>query len=96
MALAARPDVLLLDVAMPGLDGFCLARLIRTQPPLGGVLLVAVTGYADDDHRRIGMAAGFDHYLVKPVEPAAIRALLVGIVGPLTVGSAVGAVAGLD
>ena len=61
---------------MPDLDGFCLARAIRHQPCLDGALLVAVTGYADDAHRQLGMQAGFDHYLVKPVEPAVVEALL--------------------
>jgi two-component system CheB/CheR fusion protein len=76
MALAHRPDVLLLDVAMPGMDGFRLARLIRRQPCLDGVLLVAITGYADDAHRRLGKRAGFDRYLAKPVEPGVVEALL--------------------
>jgi CheY-like chemotaxis protein len=76
MAFRLRPDVLLLDVSMPDLDGFCLARAIRQHPDLAGVLLVAVTGYADDAHRQLGMQAGFDHYLAKPVEPAVVEALL--------------------
>jgi CheY-like chemotaxis protein len=76
LAFFYLPDVLLLDVAMPGLDGFRLARLVRSQPRLDGAVLVAVTGYADDAHRQMGLRAGFDHYLVKPVEPAVIVALL--------------------
>lgn len=76
MVYLIRPDVLLLDVAMPDLDGYRVARAIRDQPSLDGVLLVAITGYADDAHRQLGLKAGFDHYLVKPVEPAVVEALL--------------------
>jgi CheY-like chemotaxis protein len=76
MAFVLRPDVLLLDVAMPGVDGFSLARAIRQHPFLHGVLLVAVTGYADEAHCQLGLRAGFDHYLAKPVEPKFIQALL--------------------
>ena len=76
MAIVLRPDVLLLDVAMPDLDGFGVARAVRRQPSLDGVLLVAITGYADEAHRQLGARAGFDHYLTKPVEPADVKALL--------------------
>jgi CheY-like chemotaxis protein len=76
LALEHRPDVMLLDVAMPGGGGFSLARAVRQHPCLDGALLVAVTGYADDSHRQLGMRAGFDHYLVKPVAPGFIKALL--------------------
>jgi CheY-like chemotaxis protein len=76
MALTHRPDVLLIDVAMPDLDGFCLALAIRQHPSLNGALLVAVTGYADDAHRQRGRQAGFDHYLVKPVELGFLKSLL--------------------
>jgi CheY-like chemotaxis protein len=86
MAFRLRPDVLLLDVAMPDLDGFCLARAIRQLPFLDGVLLVAITGYADDAHRQVGMRAGFDHYLAKPVQPAVVEALLLLTAGAKLVG----------
>jgi CheY-like chemotaxis protein len=76
LAVADRPDVLLLDIAMPGMDGCELARRIRLHPSLDDSVLVAVTGYADEAHRRLGRAAGFDRYLVKPVEPAAMEELL--------------------
>lgn len=75
-ALADRPDVLLLDIAMPGMDGYELARQIRRHRSLDDSLLVAVTGYADEAHRRRGRAAGFDHYLVKPGEPSDMDDLL--------------------
>jgi CheY-like chemotaxis protein len=74
-ASAYQPDVLLLDIAMPTLDGFKLARQLRRQIRFKDTLVVAVTGYADQGHRLLG-AEGFDHYLVKPVEPSTLEGLL--------------------
>jgi CheY-like chemotaxis protein len=71
-----RPDVFLLDIAMPQPNGLMLARQLRGQPLFVDALLVAITGYADAAHRRLGMAAGFDIYLAKPVEPTALERLL--------------------
>ena len=76
IVLAYRPDVLLLDIGMPHMDGFVLARHLRGQPCIDDALLVAVTGYADHAHRRLGAEAGFDIYLVKPVALAALEQLL--------------------
>ncbi len=76
LAVADRPDVLLLDMAMPGMDGCELARQIHRHASLDDSLLVAVTGYADEAHRQLGRAAGFDCYVVKPVEPSAMEELL--------------------
>lgn len=75
MALAFRPDVLLLDIAMPGIDGCRLAQELRRQPGFEGTLLIAVTGYGDRAH-RLQWEADFDHYLVKPVEPDTVAGLL--------------------
>jgi two-component system, chemotaxis family, CheB/CheR fusion protein len=71
-----RPDVALLDLGMPGLDGFALAECLRRLPGLEGVLLAAVTGYAREQDRVRAAEAGFAYYLVKPVEPATLEALL--------------------
>jgi CheY-like chemotaxis protein len=76
LALAYRPDVLLLDIAMPGMNGYDLARRLREEGRFEDALLVALTGYADEGHRLLGLAAGFDHYLVKPVDPSTIRQML--------------------
>jgi CheY-like chemotaxis protein len=75
LAAAERPDVLLLDIVMPKMDGFHLARHLRRQTRFQDTLLVAVTGYADEVHRRLWEGA-FDHYLIKPVEPPALEKLL--------------------
>ena len=71
-----RPDVLLLDVAMPHMDGFALARHLRRLESIEGALLVAITGYGDRAHCLLGAEAGFDLYLVKPVEPATLEQML--------------------
>jgi CheY-like chemotaxis protein len=71
-----QPDVCLLDIWMPGMNGYQLAERLRQE--LGGppVLLVAMTGFAQEWDRRLATEAGFDARLVKPVEAAALRELL--------------------
>jgi CheY-like chemotaxis protein len=69
------PDVVLLDIGMPTMDGFHLAELLRRQTRLAATVLVAVTGYADEAHRRL-WKGGIDHYLVKPVDPTTVERLL--------------------
>jgi DNA-binding response OmpR family regulator len=58
--------LVLLDIGLPGLDGCEVAKQLRQQATLKGVVLVAVTGFADDEDKRRSAEAGFDHYLVKP------------------------------
>jgi CheY-like chemotaxis protein len=73
---AYRPDVLLLEVAMPDLDSCRLARQLRRHAPVKGTLLIAVTGGGDERRRRLCAEAGFDHYLFKPVVPSTLKNLL--------------------
>jgi PAS domain S-box-containing protein len=80
--LDARPEVVFLDLGMPGMDGCEVARHLRLQPGLEGVTLVALTGWGQAEDRRRTREAGFDHHLVKPVDPAALNALLTGPVPP--------------
>ncbi len=79
-ALAAahdyRPDVMLLDIGLPELDGFEVAKRIRQEPLLHDILLVAVTGYRQATDRQRVLEAGFDHYLVKPADFEKVRQLL--------------------
>jgi CheY-like chemotaxis protein len=75
-ALEQRPDVVLSDLSMPHVEGTGLARMIRQQADEPMPLIVAVTAYGDEDHRREAMAAGFDHFLVKPVDGAELRSIL--------------------
>jgi PAS domain S-box-containing protein len=71
-----QPEILLLDIGLPGIDGYEVARTLRDRPESADLLLVAVTGWGQDQDRRRTAQAGFDHHLVKPVELDAIRAIL--------------------
>jgi CheY-like chemotaxis protein len=78
VAEAFRPQVVLLDIGMPGMDGYEVARRLRGQPEGRSALVVALTGWGQDHDRRRSAEAGFDHHLVKPVEPDALGKLLAG------------------
>jgi CheY-like chemotaxis protein len=73
-----RPEAVLSDIGLPGIDGHELARRIRQDPGLsaGVKLVAALTGYAGPEARRRSHEAGFDHHLVKPSEPAVLEKLL--------------------
>jgi CheY-like chemotaxis protein len=75
-ARAKDPDVALVDIGLPGLDGFEVARRIRTVRPRRPVL-IALTGYGQPEDRQRATEAGFDSLLVKPVDPAILADLLV-------------------
>jgi PAS domain S-box-containing protein len=75
-AVAQPPDVCLLDIGLPELDGNALARRLRTLPQTSGAVLVAVTGYGQDQDRKQARDAGFDHHFVKPVDIAKLSSLL--------------------
>jgi CheY-like chemotaxis protein len=75
LAEALRPDVVLLDLGMPRLNGYEVCRRIRAEPWGAAMVLVAQTGWGRDDDRRRSREAGFDHHLTKPVDPAALQAL---------------------
>jgi len=74
-----RPDVALLDIGLPDMDGNELARRLRADAQTGAIVLVAVTGYGQEQDRRAAFEAGFDHHLVKPVDMGELAALLAGI-----------------
>ena len=76
VALAYRPEVVLMELGLPGLDGFEVARRLRQQGTDPKMLLVAVTGYGDEKNRRRSWEAGFDCHLVKPVDPEVLQGLL--------------------
>ena len=73
---AFKPDVVFLDIGLPKMNGYDAARIIRAQPDGKHVVLVAVTGWGQEQDRRRAADAGFDHHLTKPVDPKAVEALL--------------------
>ncbi|HET6574058.1 MAG TPA: chemotaxis protein CheB [Fimbriiglobus sp.] len=75
-AAAFRPEVVLLDIGMPGMDGYEAARQLRRLPGLEAVKLVALSGYGTDEDRHRSAAAGFDAHLVKPADPVALTKFL--------------------
>jgi PAS domain S-box-containing protein len=74
-ALALSPDAVIVDIGLPGLDGYSIARRLREAGP-PGVLLVAITGYGQDGDRQRSREAGFDVHLTKPIDPLVLDALL--------------------
>jgi PAS domain S-box-containing protein len=75
-ARALRPQVVLLDINLPGKCGYDIAREIRADPALADTLLVAVTGYGQEDDKRQAHRAGFDHHLTKPVDETVLAMLI--------------------
>jgi len=71
-----RPDLVLLDISMPGMDGLTVARTMRSEPELGDIRVVALTGFGQQEDRRRSRDAGFDDHLVKPVSSEDLRRLL--------------------
>jgi PAS domain S-box-containing protein len=71
-----KPDLILMDLGLPNLNGYEACALIRRQPWGKGIVIVALTGWGQDDDRRRTLSAGFDAHLVKPVQYEAVRALL--------------------
>jgi CheY-like chemotaxis protein len=72
-AHAYRPDCLLSDIGLPGIDGYHLAQHVRRDEALRGITLVAITAYPDEARAK---AAGFDHHFVKPADPQAVEEML--------------------
>ncbi len=75
-ALAGRPEVAFVDIGLPGLDGYEVARAIRQQPDGAQTVLIAVSGYGQPEDKRRALEAGFDLHLTKPVPPARLREVL--------------------
>jgi signal transduction histidine kinase/CheY-like chemotaxis protein len=71
------PDIAVIDVGLPGLDGYQIASSFRKEPTSNQVMLVALTGYGTPEARERSRAAGFDHHLIKPIDPDVLRDLMV-------------------
>jgi CheY-like chemotaxis protein len=81
LALVAeyRPDIVLLDIGLPGMSGYEVVKRLRELPGEERAVLVAVTGYGQPSDRERAREAGFDHHLVKPVEPAHLQEILTAV-----------------
>jgi CheY-like chemotaxis protein len=79
VAATFRPDVVLMDIGMPKLNGYDTARRLRAQPWGRNIMLVALTGWGQEEDRRNSREAGFDLHMVKPIEAAALEKLLAGL-----------------
>jgi len=70
-----RHEIVLLDIGLPEMNGYDVARRIREQPWGERIALIALTGWGQDEDRRLAKEAGFDHHLVKPVDPQVLMPL---------------------
>jgi signal transduction histidine kinase len=82
-ALQHSPEFVILDIGLPGMDGYDVAQELRRQPGGDARVLVALTGYGQEEDRRRALEAGFDHHLVKPVNPDQLQTLLAPASSPL-------------
>lgn len=76
LAKGFLPDVILLDIGRPRMNGFEIARAVRREPWGRRIILMAVTGWGQEADKQRSREAGFDHHLVKPVDPAVLLRLL--------------------
>ena len=76
LARSMRPDVVLLDIGLPGADGFQVAEILRRETDTASMKIIAVTGGGREDDRQRSQESGFDHYLLKPVEIGFLESLL--------------------
>ncbi len=74
-----RPQVIFLDIGLPGMDGYEVAGRLRQRPESARTVLIAITGYGQEEDRRRSREAGFDHHLVKPVVPEMLQKLLAAV-----------------
>jgi two-component system CheB/CheR fusion protein len=71
-----QPEAVFLDIGLPGMDGYEVAERLRELPEAKDAVLIAITGYGQDDDRLRSRRAGIDHHLVKPVAPDTLRSLI--------------------
>src|SRR5207302_1843494 len=76
VARTFRPEVVLIDIGLPDMNGYEVARHLRNWPELAGARLVAITGYGQEEDRRLSLEAGFSQHLTKPVDPEELLRLL--------------------
>jgi two-component system CheB/CheR fusion protein len=71
-----RPEIVLLDIGLPGMDGYEVAQSIRKRSGSESIVLIALTGYGQQEDLQRSLQAGFDHHLTKPVDPATLFSLI--------------------
>ena len=76
MAIEYQPDFMVLDIGLPGMDGYEVARRLHQIPELKDMKLIAATGYGQDSDRQRSEEAGIDYHLVKPIDPENLQAVL--------------------
>lgn len=74
-----RPDVVVLDIGMPDMNGYEVAEKIRERKADDAITLIALTGWSQDSDRQRAQSAGFDHHLTKPADPEAIERIIAGL-----------------
>lgn len=74
-----RPTAVLLDIGLPRMNGFEVAERIRSEPDLRDIVIIGISGYGQEEHRLRSKKAGFDHHIVKPIEPCALARLLASL-----------------
>jgi CheY-like chemotaxis protein len=77
-ALKIVPDAILLDIGLPGMNGYEVCRELRKDPRFADTLIIAQTGWGQDRDREMAYFAGFSHHLVKPLKPAELAVLFAG------------------
>jgi signal transduction histidine kinase/DNA-binding response OmpR family regulator len=82
-AQSFRPEIVLLDIGLPGVDGYEVARRLKQDPVTQTIHIIAVTGYGQEADRLRAQEAGFDHHLVKPVDPEVLPGLLASLTSPV-------------
>jgi signal transduction histidine kinase/ActR/RegA family two-component response regulator len=82
LALSRRPDVAIIDIGLPGINGYEVARRLRALPMSGTIALIALTGYGQDEDRRRALQSGFDRHLVKPVDAERLTQALQEVTTP--------------
>jgi CheY-like chemotaxis protein len=78
-ARGAMPDVVLLDIGLPGMSGYDVARALRADPALSGAHLIAISGYGQEEDQRHALQAGFDRHLTKPFDMDTLEQILAGL-----------------
>ncbi len=74
-----QPQAVLLDIGMPGMNGYELCQIMRQSPELRNTIFIAQTGWSQEQHRQMSREAGFDHYLVKPIDFNTLQRLLTSV-----------------